>query len=150
MNLANVEKIARAVLYEGYLLYPYRRSALKNQQRWNFGVLYPEAFSLAVSSAEPSSMQTECLVEAAPEAIVHVRVRFLHLAREQIPDTGGATEHPTERQVTGVEGRLGEIAGNPMRFPFHFAALARRVRSYDSRRRQITKCCDGRKYWFEE
>ena len=41
MNMEVVEKIANAVLYEGYLLYPYRASAVKNQQRFNFGVLYP-------------------------------------------------------------------------------------------------------------
>ena len=41
MTLASVEKIAEAVLYEGYMLYPYRASAVKNQQRWNFGVLSP-------------------------------------------------------------------------------------------------------------
>jgi hypothetical protein len=35
--------VADAVLYEGYLLWPYRRSALKNQQRWTFGGVYPEA-----------------------------------------------------------------------------------------------------------
>ena len=37
MNIGAVESIANAVLYEGYLLYPYRRSAIKNQQRFNFG-----------------------------------------------------------------------------------------------------------------
>ena len=41
MNIKKVEKIADAVLYEGYMLYPYRASAVKNQQRFNFGVLYP-------------------------------------------------------------------------------------------------------------
>ena len=44
MNLDHVEKIAEAVLYEGYMLYPYRRSAIKNQQRWSFGILYPPAY----------------------------------------------------------------------------------------------------------
>ena len=33
-----VQKIANSILYEGYMLYPYRRSSLKNQHRWNFGV----------------------------------------------------------------------------------------------------------------
>ena len=42
MSLPLVEKIANAVLYEGYLLYPYRSSAVKNRQRWNFGVVYPQ------------------------------------------------------------------------------------------------------------
>jgi hypothetical protein len=36
-----VRKIADAVLYEGYILWPYRRSALKNTQRWTFGGVYP-------------------------------------------------------------------------------------------------------------
>ena len=29
--------IADAVLYEGYLLYPYRASSSKNRSRWQFG-----------------------------------------------------------------------------------------------------------------
>lgn len=39
MKLSLVDQIATAVLYEGYLLYPYRASAVKNRQRFNFGVL---------------------------------------------------------------------------------------------------------------
>ena len=50
-----VEKVANAVLYEGYLLYPYTASAVKNQQRWNFGVLYPPG------AGDTSEMQTEVL-----------------------------------------------------------------------------------------
>ena len=42
MNAKLVEDIANAVLYEGYMLYPYRPSSVKNRQRWNFGVVYPE------------------------------------------------------------------------------------------------------------
>src|SRR5687767_9476158 len=41
MNTEAVEKIADAILYEGYLLYPYRRSAIKNRRRWDFGIVYP-------------------------------------------------------------------------------------------------------------
>src|SRR5262249_8846648 len=37
-----VDKIVNSVLYEGYMLYPYRRSSLKNQHRWNFGLVYPD------------------------------------------------------------------------------------------------------------
>lgn len=40
----NTEKIADAVLYEGYALYPYRPSAIKNQQRWTFGRIVPEIY----------------------------------------------------------------------------------------------------------
>ena len=38
---ASVEQIANAVLYEGYILYPYRASALKNRCRWTIGGLVP-------------------------------------------------------------------------------------------------------------
>ena len=47
MKFEGVEKIANAVLYEGYMLYPYRPSSTKNRQRWNFGTLYPQAFAEA-------------------------------------------------------------------------------------------------------
>ena len=46
MNRALVDPIADAVLYEGYILYPYRPS-VKNRQRWTFGGLYPEAYCQA-------------------------------------------------------------------------------------------------------
>ena len=41
MTLSLARTVADAVLYEGYLLYPYRSSARKNQVRWQFGVLGP-------------------------------------------------------------------------------------------------------------
>jgi hypothetical protein len=70
MNLEMVEKVANAVLYEGYLLYPYTSSAVKNQKRWNFGVLHPPGF-------DTSEMQTEALAEADRGATIRVKVRFL-------------------------------------------------------------------------
>ena len=33
MKQETVEKIAGAILYEGYILYPYRPSSIKNRQR---------------------------------------------------------------------------------------------------------------------
>ena len=57
MSLAVVDQIAKAVLYEGYMLYPYRNSSIKNRQRWNFGIVYPPEYN-----SEPSTMTTECLV----------------------------------------------------------------------------------------
>src|SRR5271155_6236408 len=81
MNFGAVEKIADAVLYEGYLLYPYRQSAVKNQQRFNFGVLYPKAYCELQSGAEAWEMRTECLLsgEAIGEASVDIKVRFLQM-----------------------------------------------------------------------
>lgn len=85
MTLDLVEKIVNAVLYEGYILYPYRPSSTKNQQRFTFGRVYPQAFSEAQRGAEPFVMQTECLVESnsIAEPTLSVSVRFLQpLARE--------------------------------------------------------------------
>ncbi len=44
VHLEQARKVADAILYEGYLLYPYRQSAQKNQARFQFGVLVPPAY----------------------------------------------------------------------------------------------------------
>ncbi len=67
MNAALVDQIVKAVLYEGYMLYPYRPSAVKNRQRFNFGVVYPRAYSEAQRGMDACAMQTECLVQATPK-----------------------------------------------------------------------------------
>jgi hydrogenase maturation protease len=74
-----VEKIANAVLYEGYVLYPYRASAVKNQQRFNFGVLYPPVYCEFQADCEAKEMRTEVLIEAPPLAMVEVKTRFLQM-----------------------------------------------------------------------
>jgi len=84
MNLGAVEQIAKAVLYEGYMLYPYRPSSVKNQQRWNFGVLCPQSYSEAQKGSEAWSMQTECLVEGNAQTEIEVRIRFLQLVARTV------------------------------------------------------------------
>ncbi len=71
MNFAPLEKIANAILYEGFLLYPYRKSAVKNQQRWHFGTLGPR------NDVSPTEMQTECLVETSGQTTIDLKIRFL-------------------------------------------------------------------------
>ena len=78
-----VSRIADAVLYEGYILWPYRRSAMKNQQRWTFGGVYPRAHSDGRED-DPWTMQTQCLLEAGAGARVDVGVRFLHVVERQV------------------------------------------------------------------
>jgi hypothetical protein len=72
-----VDPIARAVLYEGYLLYPYRKSSLKNCRPSPFGALVPKAYSLANGDIEPWSMQTEFLIRGDERATLQGLVRFL-------------------------------------------------------------------------
>ena len=87
--LADARRVADAILYEGYLLYPYRGSAGKNQSRFQFGVLMPPAYR-GVNASEPSVSQTECLLEGPDEAGVTVIARFLHLQRRQVEVEDGA------------------------------------------------------------
>jgi hypothetical protein len=74
--MTTVEQIADAILYEGYILYPYRGSALKNGQRWNFGVLYPPSYADAQQGSDSSVMRCECLARGGS---LKVTVRFLQL-----------------------------------------------------------------------
>src|SRR5579862_7039734 len=83
-RLAAAKQVADAVLYEGYVLYPYRASARKNQLRWQFGVLAPEAFVAAGASGEMASMQTEMIVEAGAHPRLHLRLRGLQVQTRQI------------------------------------------------------------------
>ncbi|MFI9722187.1 hypothetical protein ACIHFE_21405 [Streptomyces sp. NPDC052396] len=85
--------VADAVLYEGYLLYPYRGSSGKNRVRWQFGVLTPRAWAEArrtgpagvAGATESWEQRTEVVCQAdSPDALVHVRVRFLQLQHRQV------------------------------------------------------------------
>lgn len=87
-----VAAVADAILYEGYLLYPYRRSSPKNRVRWQFGVLAPPAWAEAncpagagvAGSAESWWQQTECLLHARADTVVRVRVRCLQLQHKGV------------------------------------------------------------------
>src|SRR5947209_15905121 len=116
MNFAAVEKIANAVLYEGYILYPYRPSSVKNQKRFNFGVLVPPAYSAAEGGTEACRMQTECLVEADEQTRIEVKVRFLQPA-------AGSWSEATERTVGPVNCRVSELAAASQREEFHFPLI---------------------------
>jgi hypothetical protein len=111
MNIDHVEKIANAVLYEGYLLYPYRPSSVKNRQRFNFGVLYPKDFDV-------SRMRTECIAvgssAATAAATVDIKIRCLQLAERDNWQEG----HERSVTITG-------FALDPPRTeirPFRFSA----------------------------
>ena len=79
MNFSPMEAVADAVLFEGYILYPYRPSAIKNRQRWNFGTLYPRAFAEAQGPPERWQFRAEILMEATERTRLSARVRFLQL-----------------------------------------------------------------------
>ena len=78
MSFALAETVARAVLYEGYVLYPYRASAPKNRVRFQFGVVAPRGY-VEAGGSDPWEMQTECLIEPGASPLVDLEVRFLQL-----------------------------------------------------------------------
>ncbi len=79
MNFTSIEAVADAVLFEGYMLYPYRPSAIKNRQRWNFGTLYPRQFAEIQSPPERWKFSAEVLLQADEQTMLSARVRFLQL-----------------------------------------------------------------------
>lgn len=103
---AELSAVADAVLYEGYLLYPYRRSSAKNRVRWQFGVLLPRNWverdgpvTPGISgSADSWYQQTECLLRVRrADAAVRVRVRYLQLQHKQVEVADGdGTHRPVE------------------------------------------------------
>jgi hypothetical protein len=82
-HLDQARKVADAILYEGYLLYPYHQGSQKNQSRFQFGVLMPPAYG-EVDPSEPSASQTQCLAECDDQTETQVTLRFLQLQRRQV------------------------------------------------------------------
>ena len=94
--------IARAVLYEGYILWPYRRSAIKNRQRWTFGGVYPASYSAASGGVDRACISTQCLVKHAGQATIEIAVRFLQVvARRMLRAAAGDFVAADELTVDG-------------------------------------------------
>ena len=75
--------IADAVLYEGYLLYPYRASSAKNRSRWQFGVLGPPE-GRAAAFGEAPDMAMQCLLDPGAAGRVQIHLRFLQLQVREV------------------------------------------------------------------
>jgi hypothetical protein len=122
MSMEEIRRVAETVLYEGYLLYPYRRSAMKNQQRWTFGGVYPREYSEACNGSDPWLMQTQCLVLGDASTTLDITVRFLQVIERTVFDSSIPSlpveelrvddvvfrpwEESTERELHLRDGRL--------------------------------------------
>jgi hypothetical protein len=147
MNFTPVEAIVKAVLYEGYILYPYRASNVKNRQRWTFGGVYPPEYARQDESCA-CRVQTECLVRGSLESVIEVHVRFLHLMRREVgefaspmtelpagqepaytnvaslkvgEEVSQSWEEAVERDVPAPSLMLKRLTGAPVKMPFAFA-----------------------------
>jgi hypothetical protein len=153
MNAALVDGIVKAVLYEGYMLYPYRPSAVKNRQRFNFGVVYPRMYSEAQGGTDACTMQTECLVQGNDGTQCFVCVRFLRMVARSIAkvrtplselcsvtdaniekverlEVNGtfhqAWQEAVEEVIEVTEFNLSALAAQPMQWPFRLSARQER------------------------
>jgi hypothetical protein len=150
MNLPLVNEVVEAVLYEGYILYPYRPTAKKNRQRFTFGRVYPHDYSVAQNGAEPFVMRTQCLLSGKEETGLEVSVRFLHVTSRQIlsfrepqlelptslcaasvelvpelrvDDQSFLTwQEAVEREVNVDQQTIKQVAGTKCQVPFEFPA----------------------------
>jgi hypothetical protein len=108
--LDGIRELADAVLFEGYMLYPYRANDPKNRVRWQFGVLAPPGF-VEIDPSERAFLQTDCLLEGAAVPVT-VDVRFLHVQHRLVErstqrgfeiteslDVGDATYLPWDEAV---------------------------------------------------
>ncbi len=137
MSLDDARKIADTVLYEGYLLYPYRASNGKNltRVRWQFGVLIPrlQAETDPASAAAPSTVSgageswytaTECIVDPSgdPTATqLDVRLRFLRLQSRVVEEgAGGGLQTGDEGTETELDHSfsLAELCAGEQVVPF--------------------------------
>jgi hydrogenase maturation protease len=145
----NIDTLVTAVLYEGYILYPYRADSTKNRRRFTFGRVYPHDFVQAGNESERCSVQTQCLVEKRGDAIITVTIRFLHpmnrmvgklsrplthWADDLLPEIQSMAELRVEDRIyqswqEAVEQTINppplllrEQGMPPLRFPFRFRA----------------------------
>lgn len=127
-RLAVARQVADAVLFEGYVLYPYRASAAKNRLRWQFGVLVPPAWG--ADREEHEFQHTECLMEPKADATLAVELRFLRARRRTVQQA-----RPDGGFETVAELRLGD----------------RTLVPWDEERRSASRrSCPSRNSWAKE
>jgi hypothetical protein len=116
--MESLRAIANAILYEGYMLYPYRPSALKNQRAgWSFGSLLPPSYT-ASNPHEASFMAGEVLASRVDSAEFTLDARFL-----QLDPSGGSVERSVETGAT-----LSSLLDHRIETPFAFGAGSNEVR----------------------
>jgi hypothetical protein len=104
-RFATASGVADAVLYEGYVLYPYHATNGKNHGgvRFQWGVLVPPSW-LANDSCERTTMRTELIVDPGQEPQLAVRLRFLqlqHRALEESDESADGGFRRTEKLQVG-------------------------------------------------
>lgn len=124
MNETDVDRLCRAVLYEGYLLYPYRPSR-KDRQRWNFGCVYPRSSGIREAGRDGWRLGAQCVVRGEGETRLAARVRFLRQETVTVPGVPEAAWEDATEQEFAAQATLGELA-ETLRRPFPLPSVRRR------------------------
>ena len=134
-----VRAIADAVLYEGHVLWPYRRSALKNQQRWTFGGVFPRAWS-ARHPDDRWTLQAQVLADGE----VDVRVRFLQVVHRQAMHDGVPVDAAGD-VLTWDEATERELGPGPFSIPAGSDGGGDVVRTWEALSGAVDVRRDGRR-----
>ena len=128
-----VRTIADTVLYEGHLLWPYRRTALRNRRRWTIGGVYPRRY--AERNQDHWTVRAEFVLETAHRTDVEVTLRFLHAVHRQVMDgdtpvdelrrgdeTFTTWQEACEREIASGRIPVRRLLGGPVRIPVSVAS----------------------------
>jgi hypothetical protein len=122
--MSDVTALVNALLYEGYMLYPYRPSSIKNRQRWTIGGLHAPAYC-ALHPDEASALCVESLIEGGDDARLTVTVGFLHVALRDPHAERGSWQEARPREVIVPAQTLGALAHAPATVAFRFPDATR-------------------------
>jgi len=133
LNFNGAEKIAAAILYEGYILYPYRPTSIKNRQRWNFGTLYPRVYAEAQRPPETFRLIAECIAVTDENATLDLKISFLQLIRQgcsldrkgeagELTDPSLAWEEAVERTQEQRNLRIQDLLVKPIELKLKMGA----------------------------
>ena len=135
-RFAAARAVADAVLYEGYVLYPYRASAPKNQVRWQFGVLRPARVRARPTAPSAGRCRTECVVDPGADAGAR-RARPLppgaapRRSRRRRPTDRGSSRRPSSTSTASGSCRGTRRSSTRSTSPPVAAAPARPTRARD-------------------
>jgi hypothetical protein len=118
VNFDDARAVADAVMYEGYILYPYRASAAKNRSRWQFGVVMSPQYA-AADPSERAFAQTECVLEHTGQPSLELLIRFLQVQRRT--GAGPSWDEAVEREVAVAVGAAQLLGGGECVTDFEIA-----------------------------
>jgi hypothetical protein len=151
-----LENLTKTLLYEGYSLYPYYRSAVKNQKPIPFGVIFPDEYHVFHEHSN-SLMQSQTIICSSDQSTLNITVRFLHLRRTELFQHGNNGEitsvyslningnnyqagwQTIERKISAENLILSELVNKGMAIPFQFDEKDEREFMFNEEKKIVAK-----------